>query len=306
MDTTPRHDTEDAESHWFHYAGWRVLKGTVCRLAEAELARLIEDLSQKDRDLEAAVDGFLTRMATSANRRRLTSGASKWAYVITLLGEPQLLKQMISADPILSGKQKHLGTPPEAAFWQLFGYFLNRARQRQRGTSVQRIGNWERLDKVSRKIAAEHDTQGRFVDRMSTEHILEVQARCLKNWPTDKNVNLDLPTLRGYFEEFCDDARQPYDSDATSASTERYQNLIHDTQDRPAVRVCLDRLARHDQDLWDALLVKLELHPTVTLPISAFAAKIGVSRHEMGLRYDEASRLIKECIINSLNMLLRK
>ncbi len=295
---------EYGEKHWFGYGGWRVLYRDIMRLAAIEVPVLIDGLSSTEPDLSREVRAFLDRLGRAMAERQNSS--SKWSYGISLLGDFEELVTMIKGDPILNGSPDGRSTAPEAAFWIIFPRFLNRARQRQGGTSPHRVAMWERMDRESRQIASSHERAGRRIDRMSIEHILEVKARCLEKWPTDKNVNVDLPTFRGYFEEFCDDAREVFDPDAANMSTDRYQSLVHDTGVKPAARVCLDRLSRHDQTLWDAFLVKLDMHPRIALTLAPYAQSVGVSRYEMEQRYSAAAIMMKKCVEASLDLLLRR
>lgn len=295
---------EYGEEHWYGHGGWKALYRDIRRLAGAELPALLEGLSGPQPDVEREVRSFVERLVGAMHQRK--SASSRWAYGISLLGEVNLLVSMVEGDPILNGNPERRNTSPEAAFWILFPRFLNRARQKQGGTSEHRVAVWERMDRESRRIAQQHEKEGRRVDRMSIEHILEVQARCLEKWPNDKNVNVDISTFRGYFEEFCEDAREVFDPDAPNVSVDRYQDLVVDTQVRPATRVCLDRLSRHDQGLWDAFLVKLEMHPVVTLTLAPYAKSLGISRYEIEQRYTAAANLMKKCVEASLDLLLRR
>ncbi|MCY1222877.1 hypothetical protein D9M68_429160 [compost metagenome] len=292
------------EKYWYGYSGWPALKASLLKLATAESPPLLEALSQPNPDVRLLTGAFVERMVRIMRERMTRGASSKWAHGISLLGELDLLAAMIEGDPVLNGNSEGREVAPAAAFWQVYLRFLNRTRQRHGGTSEHRVTVWEMLDRISRRVAWEQEKMGRYVDRLSTEHLLAVQSRCREEWPTNKNVNVDFPTLRGYFEEFCEDARREFDPNV--ALIDQYQNLVFDTQDRPAVSVCLDRLSRHDPKLWDALLVKLEMHPTITHSSTAYASNLGISRYETEQRYESAAAYLRNCIEASLSMLLRR
>lgn len=298
-------EREYDEKHWYGFGGWRSLRAELLKIARSELPALLQDLSGEAPDVRGAVERFVVRMVEEMRPRQVKGASTKWMYAISLLGETDLLISMIEGDKLLNGNQDRRNTPLEAAFWEVFPRFLNRARQRQGATTEHRVAMWEQMDRLSRRIVAEHAKQGRYIDRLSTEHILEVQKRCLETWPDNKNINMELRTLRRYFEEFYEGSHEPL-TDKNEGAVARTQSLVFDTQDSPAVRICLDRLLRHDESLWDTLLVKLGMHPVSALSAEAFALKQGVSRYEFDKRYLAAVTTIKRCIETSLDMLLRR
>lgn len=293
------------EKHWYGYGGWRQLYADLRKVAAIEAPSLLEALAQPEPDVRTLVTAFVERIVRTLRKRQTPGGTTKWIYGISLLGETEMLISLIEKDTLLNGNQGHRNTPLDAAFWVIFPRFLNRARQKQGGTSSHRVVVWEMMDRISRRVVEEHAKAGRNVNRMSIEHILEVQSRCLEKWPTNTNVNVDIPTFRGYFEEFCEDAREAYVPDTIPTSVDRYQNLILDTEISPAARVCLDRLSRQDQGLWDALLVKLELHPRITLSSAPYAASLSISRYEVDQRYTAAVTFMAKCVQASLDFFLR-
>lgn len=285
---------KDDEKHWFGFGGWQSLRGSIKAMAREELPGLLADLSAANVEIETATKAFVVRIVRKMEVRLKARGSSKWSYGISLLGEVDLLAARIKADPILGGNAERRNLPPEIAFYRLFSYFLEHARQSQGGVSHHRVVTWERLDRISRRIAEEEARRGIRVDRFSAEHFQQLQEKCVAEWP-ESNVDLKIETIRGYFEEFFDDAQVEMPTEESPRLTD-YDHMAREFQKKPNVRICIERVQREDRGLWDALLLKHSCHPILHGPFYDYASNNDISRYEIDKRYTTALSMVQQCI----------
>jgi hypothetical protein len=285
---------KDDEKHWFGFGGWQSLRGSIKAMAREELPGLLADLSTENAQVEAATNAFVIRIVRKMEARLQARGSSKWSYGISLLGEVDILAARIKADPILGGNAERRNLPPEIAFYRLFSHFLEHARQGQGGVSRHRVLTWERLDRISRRIAEEQAKKGLAINRFSAEHFRQIQEKCLAEWP-ESNVDLKIETIRGYFEEFCDDAQGELPEEDRAGPAD-YDYMAREFQKKPNVRMCIERVQRKDEALWDALLLKHGCHPILHGPFYDYASSHDISRYEIDKRYTTALSMVQQCI----------
>lgn len=155
------------------------------------------------------------------------------------------------------------------------------------------------MDTVSLDIVDGAYLDGRVVDRMSDDHIREVRKRCLAKYPDNHNVNVSFGRFREYFDWFCPETTLEYNPERPGDLAEIYASLIRDTEDTPSIHVCLERLRSASEEFWEAFLVKLEMHPAISVSALVYAENVGITRYQLEQRFEKAAVLVRDCVQKS-------
>ncbi|NPU11379.1 hypothetical protein HL666_11450 [Bradyrhizobium sp. 83002] len=258
--------------------------------------RFVDDVT---RDIGKRMDQAIRIQLSSSNDEACPS--SSWAFALPLFGEIEpLIHALAKQAGIL--KTPNGRTTQLQALLQILREFLENARRAQSPGSAQRLKNWEAIDRVSLDIARQHFGTP-LESRSSDEHLLAVKNELRNRYPTNKNVNVSLGTLRAYFDEFCAQCEIiPYEE------VEREILALEiETSVWPAMDPCVDVLKKKDRALWEALAVETETFDDVEKETRQdFMARVGLSRRAFETRWKAAAAFLRDCIENSLEFQFRR
>ena len=296
------------ERHWYGPLGWHALRARVLRVFAEQASDLLAELMDQNVPVEEAVAAFLDKvvsaiggLADQAIRAQLAAGdegvcpSSMWAFALPLFSDTAPLAKAIVADARILRGQTNREVAPLQALRKTVRQFLEDARLDLGPESAQRRKNWEAMDRVSLEIAR-LNVGTPLGDRRSDEHLLAVHAALKEKYPTNKNVNVSLGTLRAYFDEFCPECEWVSAEDADS----ELLALGEETGIWPTVDRCVEALKQADFSLWEALAVKTRTFDDVAEETqAAFLARTGLSRHAFEQRSRAAGEMVRECCENS-------
>lgn len=300
------------ENHWYGI-GWRRMRMQIFEVALDRSQQLFAELAEVTiipRDAAARFVENVTRdiakRMDQAIRLQLSNKddedypSSSWAYALPLFGEIDPLVHALTKD---AGNLSASGgkTTPQQALLEILRQFLENSRRLQSPSSAQRLKNWEAIDRVSLDIARQH-VGTPIESRNSDEHLLAVRDELRKRYPTNKNINLSLGTLRAYFDEFCAECEIiPYQEQTDLRALE------FETDVWPAMDPCVDALKKKDLSLWEALAIETETFDDVEPETRQhFMARVGLSRRAFESKWKAAAAMLKDCIENSLDFQFRR
>jgi hypothetical protein len=294
------------EDYWYGKAGWPRLRGRIVNCAVKQAEPLFIAFRDPSASIEANVRAFVDRlvddvgqMADQLIRAQLDDTesdvcpSSMWAFALPLFAEVESLCKAIVADVRLLRGETNRDVSPEKALGRILRSFLEIARREQSPATEHRQKTWEAIDRVSLDISRQN-IGGALGDRSADEHIFAVQAALREKYPTSKNLNLSLGTLRGYFDEFC--------AECETRNHEELLALKDETGVWPTLDLCLDQLRTRDAGLWEALAVSTEVfddHPAET--VKQFLSRTGLNLKTFDARRTTAARLMRDCIENSIS-----
>ena len=303
------------EDHWYGWAGWPSLRAKVRSVIDSHAEAFLVDLAAAQLDRDNVVASFLEMIiqdigrtasqsdhARSSGQRGEPCPSSAWSFALALFAEPESLRSALVKDAdTLTGKGKR-GVRALQALHETFRQFLDQARRAQSPSSEHRMKTWEAIDRVSRDLARRHiGTPAE--QRNSNEHLLVVSAELRVKYPTNKNVNVSLGTLRGYFDEFATD----HERVSSDEEAQELRVLEDELGGWPAVDPCVDTLKSKEPGLWEALAVETEIFEGGQKETRQhFMARIGLSRQAFERRWKAAAELLRECVDASNEFQLRR
>lgn len=286
----------DGEKYWYG-SGWRQTRGLVSAHGKREAPQLLDDMAQPDANISREITRYIERVARSILRRSGGRPDAKAQYAVSLIADVSILVSLVERDKVMAGDKGHVDRA--TAFSVIFKTFVNRSRLRLGGTTQNRLENWEAIERISRDIIAETKSLGP-IDRLSTEHIKAVHNRLATR--SNKNLTVGIDALRGYFQEFCEEAFHQYDDDEPAASLQQYLQITKDLDMEIAVGQCVKRLSeKNGQADVDAVLVNFGCHPTVNVPFSRYSSVLGITQYELKKRFDRGTQFLKRCIGMSID-----
>ena len=315
------------EGHWFGWAGWKqlssgIVKEATGRIAQIELAVRESDGALIEAGITAFVDDLIAGIAAKAEltHRALNekdargAPSSMWLFAPTLLADrSRLIKALMSDIPALAGRKtvsSERGDPaasktvtPEAALGQIIKTFVYQERIKQHAASEQRVKNWEAFDRHSMIIARE-SLDSRIAQRGSTEHLFALKDRMKELYPTNKNLNVSVGTLKTYFDEFY--LSRTY-GDYEDATEENWRALEDATGLWPDVDPCIDALKAKSPELWEAFETKVGLsddRPPETA--QSYMSRLKITRHAFEARCATAKKLIQDCVFGHMDFQSRR
>ena len=301
------------EHHWYGPLGWRTLRKRVLRVFHTQAEELFDSLKSRAVSAEDTVTAFVAGVADTiggyadqAIRAQLAVGdegvypSSMWAFALPLFGDSAPLVKALVAEVHVMRAEADEDVDPHRALSTIVRQFLEDARLNLGPESAQRRKNWETMDRVSLEIAR-LNVGNRLSDRCSDEHLMVVRAALKERYPTNKNVNVSLGTLRAYFDEFCPESEYVSAEDADS----ELLALGEETGIWPTIDRCVEALKNSDFSLWEALAVKTQTFDDVAVETQAnFLSRVGLSRHAFEQRCRAAGDRVRECCENSVEFLL--
>jgi hypothetical protein len=174
-----------------------------------------------------------------------------WHNCFPLLVEPQWLQEVLRGDrEALCGRKKNNGKlvqPRQALARKLLQFFeMNRRRHiaNELGVSSNKVKTWERLDRISRGLAAESNASG----RCNEEHFEELARYVKAEYGHDKNLPRRAKTVKGYFYrfsgecmEYIDDREDTMDKLSLEEAKELFQGV-----GMAELARCLQQLTREE------------------------------------------------------------
>lgn len=315
------------EDHWFGWKGWKQLSGGLVKEATSRVAQIQQAIANDDNaSIEAGIAAFVDDLiAGIVAKAELTHRAlnekdargapsSMWLFAPTLLADgARLVTALMSDIPALAGRKTVVsvrGDPatsktvtPEAALGQIIKTFVYQERIKQHAASEQRVKNWETFDRHSMIIARE-SLNPRIVQRGSTEHLFALKDRIKELYPTNKNLNVSVGTLKTYFDEFyLSRTYGGYDD----VKEENWRVLEDATGLWPDVDPCIDALKMKSPELWEALETKVGLsddRPPETA--QSYISRLKITRHAFEARCAAAKKLIQDCVFGHMDFQSRR
>jgi hypothetical protein len=301
------------EDYWYGKIGWPRLRGKVVSLAISRSGDFLQGLKDPGPDAGEAITRFVTDLVTSigqtADRQFLVQiseeGADSdmsptstlWSFALSLFGDVEALCDALARETLLLGGKTNRDVQPKQALGQILRSFLENARRMQMPATLHRQTAWETMDRVSLEVSR-LNVGNVLEQRCSDEHVEEVRRVLRVEYPTNKNVNVSLGTLRGYFDEFCSDCEQRNHSELLALQSE--------TGAWPSLDPCLEHLKGHSMELWDSLAVQFGFSDAEGATQQTYLTTNGVSRTTFAKRLAQAQEFMRNCIKDPLEFQLRR
>lgn len=316
------------ERHWYQFTGWKSLRSTTMNLVMSYAGDFLDRLAQDGCDAEKEIDAFVGAVISALGAivsgnvhdpdirsrigKRGDLASSMWPFALSLFGDIATLKRAIAKDvTILAGRPGEGGqkVAPRPALYQIVRRFLELARQQQSPATLHRQSVWERIDIISRRLARGNDGT-HLAQRNSLAHIQLVHRVIKAERPNDKNLNMSLDNLYGYFDEFLDnleelqhfEAGRDDNFDFTTGPEDGHQELIALANDFgfwPPVDLCLNKLKLARRELWEAFVIGNRLKD-IDVSQQAYLAKTNITRYAFDGRSRDAAALLRKCLDDSV------
>lgn len=223
-----------------------------------------------------------------------------WEVAISLMGESAILKQAL-----WDGRKFFATGDPQIAFHMVARRALSTMRWPQLADSPGQLKTWERLDRISRELAAEGGNALKDTfSRCTREHLEALLARLGETHAHDHNLPREMHTLENYFFRFCTEcvegARADLDDSdgADAAEMDGSDVALLPGYDRRAdfLHACIGALEGLYRDVILATLRRPDSDNVVFLTAEAFCNARNVSRRKFFQFKDAAMQQLKLCI----------
>lgn len=199
--------TTAPEREWYG-TDWRSLRRNLLNFCIAQAQEFLDEVRSDSADVDKVIEAFFERLLNRMSDLVVNDGVGLWRHALPLFeGRTRFISWIRRDLDALRGlrKKKDKFILPKQALGQILWQYFELARRELvatgRGVSVARIKTWERLDRISRKLAAEPPVTDQ---RCAEEHFLELSTYVKDNHPMDRNLPRKVSTIREYFLEFSD------------------------------------------------------------------------------------------------------
>ncbi len=197
----------EIERDWYG-VHWRLLRSNLIRLCVREAQPFFDALQSESDEIEQVSMAFVEQVIANISKRVPHDQLGLWQNALPLLANTARFADCVARDvDALRGQMKRKGrqVTSKQALGQLLWHFLEQSRREfvamEKGVTADRIKRWERLDRVSREVAAQPPiTDSRCTD----EHFAAVAVFVKTHHPDDRNLPRKPSTIRQYFLEFSD------------------------------------------------------------------------------------------------------
>ncbi len=287
------------ERDWYG-RDWKILRTQLVKLCLLHSDALLAGLNNSFDNMEELTNQFLEQIREDIAARISLDRLGLWQNCLSLLIQAERLCMELKRDgEALSGRKKNKGYtvhPRQALARKLNQFFEMNRREHvanELGVSSNKVKTWERLDRVSRKLA-KNDT----VSNRCTEEHFEALARYVKaNHGHDKNLPRRAKTVKGYFYRFSDDCIENIenrDDTMDKLSLQEAKDLLQGAGITQLSK-CLQQLSTGDLEIVDVSF-QLELSQVVYRSLEDFLHNHKLTQEQFDKRRKQVLDKLQQCL----------
>lgn len=275
---------------------WKFLRTQVVKLGLQFKAPLLQAATDSK---ELPVADFIDNMIKAASSMIPLDERGIWQNSLPLLVDIGWLAAELEKDRLaLRGEKTVNDRPvkPEQALARKLSLYLEMNRRNhiadEMGISSNQIKNWERLDKVSREVAAATTS-----NRCNDEHFTELARFIKTNRSHDKNLPRRAKTVKGYFYRFSrdcieniDDREETMDKLSIQEAREMLQGVAMSELAR-----CLQRLTSEQMEILD-LAFRLGLSKVTHISIESYLGEKNMAPQHFEQQKDKVIDRLRSCL----------
>jgi hypothetical protein len=305
------------ETYWYG-TGWKRLCGQTLKLVRPLVPYLADDMRRDDREPEEAAKAFIEELIQTVGALidgvlddqiefSVESGgglhvsSSLWSYVLPLFGDTSDLCRALASEADLTTGCTNRDVAPEQAVGRIVLTHMDVARRAASGESPNRLKTWEAIQRISSEIVRTNPGTA-LDDRCSDAHLRAVQALIAERYPNNKNYNMSLGALQAYFDRYCLDCAERFET----SFADDFTSLCEETDIWPRFELCLGNLRKESEDGWEAALIKHKIADVELHKQDEYQARKGISRHEFDKRYAKALAFLRDCFSRTVQFQLMR
>lgn len=192
------------ERDWYG-KDWKFLRTQLVKLCLQHSAALLVEFHGPINLIDTLISDFMEQVREDVRRKIVVDQLGLWQNSLPLLMRPEWLQVELLRDrDALCGRKATNGLiiePQQALARKLNQFFEMNRREHvatDLGVSANKVKTWERLDRISRKVADEKNISRRCTD----EHFEDLANHVRSEYGHDKNLPSRTKTIKGYFYRF--------------------------------------------------------------------------------------------------------
>lgn len=292
------------ERDWYG-RDWKKLRSQLLKLCLQYGDEFLASLSSSPGNLMQIVYSFIENIERDILHRIPPDRLGLWQKALPFFANKQLLFEWLENDkPALLGEKINNGNPvkPRQALGRKLCQYFEQERRQQiaagYGVSANRIKTWERLDRISREVAAQNKTR----QRCSEEHFIMLAEHVKEKFSHDKNLPRKTNTIQDYFYQFSDDCYEKIDNQddgMEKISLQEARDLL-DHVGMAQLSRCLNRLSGEELEIVDAAF-QLGIGKVQYLSLNDFLEKHSLTAEAYEQKRIEILSKLRFCLECSLH-----
>lgn len=292
------------ERDWYGI-DWKILRSQLVKLCLRNSKTLLKSLSIEPASHTAIlIEDYMKQVRIDIRKRVKLDQLGLWQNCLPLLIQTERLCSEIEKDrEALCGRKKHNGKPilPHQALGRKLIQFFEMNRREHiandMGVSSNKVKTWERLDRISRKMAK----NDRPANRCTENHFEELSRYVKDNHGHDKNLPRRAITVKGYFYRFskdCIEKIEDRDDMMDKLSLQETKELFQGVG-LPELSICLEQLSVEEFEIIDVAF-RLGMSKVVYRSVSDYLHNHQIKKKKFKQYRNQVIDKLRECLEISL------